>query len=111
MLRPGVAQALVVRDNLRRTAQISGPRTEIDWKQYRGTNPGLFAEWQTQMEHLVDLVQSHLESGQVPVFEFLRLKLGSSSGHEDTIRPLEKARVGDAWVWNRSTAPRRRLSG
>ena len=98
MLRPGVAQALAVRDNLRRAAQIMGPRGEIDWKHYRGANPELFAEWQKHMERLADLVQSHLESDQVPVFEFLRLRLGSSSGHEDTIRPLEKRRVGDAWT-------------
>jgi CRISPR-associated endonuclease Csn1 len=97
LLRPGVAQALVVRDNLRRTAQIVGPRGKIDWKHYRGTNPGLFAEWQTQMERLADLVQLGVESDQVPVFEFLRLRLGSSAGHEDTIRPLKKLRVGDAW--------------
>ncbi|MEZ5124704.1 MAG: HNH endonuclease [Thermoleophilia bacterium] len=98
MLRPGVAQALVVRDNLRNTARIQGPRTEINWKQYRGANATLFDEWQTHMERLVEMMQSHLESDQVPVFEFLRLRLGSSVGHEDTIRPLLKARVGDAWT-------------
>ncbi|MGO8685495.1 MAG: type II CRISPR RNA-guided endonuclease Cas9 [Thermoleophilia bacterium] len=97
MIRPGVAQALVVRDNLRHAAQIVGPRGEIDWKHYRGTNPALFAEWQTQMERLVDMVQLAVESDHVPVFEFLRLRLGSSAGHEDTIRPLKKLRVGDAW--------------
>jgi CRISPR-associated endonuclease Csn1 len=97
LLRPGVAQVLAVRDNLRRTAQIQGPRTEIRWKDYRGTDTALFNEWQVQMQRLADLVQDELETDRVPVFEFLRLKLGSSQGHEDTVRPLSKARVGDQW--------------
>jgi CRISPR-associated endonuclease Csn1 len=98
LLRPGIAQALVVRDNLRNTAHILGPRARIDWKGHRGTNPALFDKWKTDMGQLAALVQSRLESDQVPVFEFLRLKLGSSSGHEDTIRRLSKRRVGDAWT-------------
>lgn len=108
LLRPGVAQALVVRDNLRDAAYKLGPRAGIDWKHYRGTNPELFEEWRAHMERLADLMRSHLESDQVPVFEFLRLKLGSSSGHEDTIRQLKKARVGDAWTLeqiDRSASP------
>jgi CRISPR-associated endonuclease Csn1 len=98
LLRPGVAQALVVRDNLRHTSQIVGPTAGIDWKRYRGANPELFDEWTAQMERLAELIQDHVMTDRVPVFEFLRLKLGSSSGHEDTIRPLKKARVGDAWT-------------
>lgn len=108
LLRPGVAEALVVRDNLRKTANILGPSANIDWKGYRGTNPELFDEWQKQMERLVELVQAQLKSDQVPVFELLRLRLGSSSGHEDTIRRLDKRRVGDAWTMehiDRSATP------
>jgi CRISPR-associated endonuclease Csn1 len=47
------------------------------------------------MVKLADLIQQHLEKDQVPVFEFLRLRPGSSSGHEDTVRKTDKARVGE----------------
>jgi CRISPR-associated endonuclease Csn1 len=97
LLRPGIAQALVVRDNLRSTSQITGPANDVDWKRYRGTNPALFDQWQEHMTQLADLLRAHLHDDHVPVFEFLRLRLGNSAGHEDTIRPLLKARVGDAW--------------
>jgi CRISPR-associated endonuclease Csn1 len=101
LLRPGAAQVLVIRDNLRKTAQIKGPRSNIDWKGYRGVDTALFTQWQVQMGALATLIQDHLENDRVPVFEFLRLRLGSSQGHEDTIRPLRKAHVGEAWTVER----------
>jgi CRISPR-associated endonuclease Csn1 len=97
MLRPGVAQVLVERNSMRKTAQIEGPRTEIQWKNYRGTDTSLFTQWQEQMMEATDLVHERLDTDQVPVFEFLRLKLGSSQGHEDTVRQLSRVRVGDEW--------------
>ncbi|MDR0959430.1 MAG: HNH endonuclease [Propionibacteriaceae bacterium] len=96
MLRPGIGQALVVRDNLRRSHQIDMADSEFDgWREFKGANPELFDRWTGQMENLADLVQDALEADRVPVFEFLRLRLGNSAGHEDTIRPLDKYRVGD----------------
>jgi CRISPR-associated endonuclease Csn1 len=99
MLRPGVAQVLAERDSLQRAAQIEGVRTQIRWKDHRGNggDSDLFRQWQDQMVVMTELLQEHIEAARVPVFEFLRLRLGSSQGHEDTVRPLEKARVGDAW--------------
>ncbi len=97
MLRPGVAQVLTVRDNLRRTAQIEGPRTKIQWKTYQGEDTELYSRWQAQITAAIDLLQAHLESDRLPVFEFLRLRLGSSQGHEDTVRTLLKRRVGAEW--------------
>lgn len=101
LLSPGIAQALAVRDNLRATAQILGPSADIDWKHYRGANPDLFETWQARMERLAGLLQVKLDADGVPVFEFLRLRLGSSVGHEDTIRQLKKAKVEDAWTMER----------
>jgi CRISPR-associated endonuclease Csn1 len=96
MLRPGAAQVLVIRDNLRNALRITGKSSDgIDWKQYRGADPALFTEWVAQMEALAQLVQQALDDGKVPVFELLRLKLGSSQGHEDTVRPLVLRKVSD----------------
>jgi CRISPR-associated endonuclease Csn1 len=94
MLQPGAAQALVVRNNLRQTNRID-PNQGDDWKLYKGTNPALFERWTAQMEQLACLVQVQLDEDRVPVFEFLRLRPGSSSGHEDTIRQTQKIRLGD----------------
>jgi CRISPR-associated endonuclease Csn1 len=107
LLRPGVAQVLAVRDNLRKTNRID-PEAEVDWRDYRGTDTVLFQTWTDHMVTLADLVQAHLDADRVPVFEFLRLKLGSSKGHEDTIRPTVKRRVGDelpAELIDRSATP------
>lgn len=97
MLRPGVAQILAERDSLRRAAYMEGPRTNIRWKEHRGTDSDLYRRWQEQMLVMTELLQEQIDADRVPVFEFLRLRLGSSQGHEDTVRPLKKARVGDAW--------------
>jgi CRISPR-associated endonuclease Csn1 len=103
MLRPGAVQALVVRDNLRKTNRITG--RETDWKQYKGTNPDLFAVWTDQMKTLASLIQDELDLDRVPVFSPLRLRFGSSSGHKDIIRKfvdtknklLGEKKLGDAW--------------
>lgn len=97
MLRPGVAQILAIRDNLRRTAQIEGPRTSIRWKEYCGNDTALYREWKENMRVMTELLQERIDADRVPVFQFLRLRLGSSQGHEDTVRPLLKARLGDVW--------------
>jgi CRISPR-associated endonuclease Csn1 len=117
MLRPGVAQALAVRSNIRRSQELVGRTSdEVSWKEFRGTNPDLFNEWTDHMIALADLVQRHLDQDRVPVFEFLRLKLGSSQGHEATINSFRSngssgnspVRVGDqipVEVIDRSATP------
>ncbi|MDR1237372.1 MAG: HNH endonuclease, partial [Propionibacteriaceae bacterium] len=99
MLRPGVAQALAVRSNLRRSQELAGRRPDEDsWKEFRGTNPELFDQWKVHMVALAGLVQEQLDEDRVPVFEFLRLKLGSSKGHEDIIRSFRGRTEGGQWV-------------
>ncbi|WIY81813.1 type II CRISPR RNA-guided endonuclease Cas9 [Propionimicrobium sp. PCR01-08-3] len=95
MLRPGAAQVLVVRNNLRQTNRID-PNQAVDWKLYKGADTDLFDTWTLQMERLANLVQAHLDQDRVPVWEQTRLRLGSSSGHEDTIRKTLKVPVGRA---------------
>jgi CRISPR-associated endonuclease Csn1 len=103
-----IAQILAIRDNLRRQSEIEGHDSGTDWKAYKGLNPALFVEWQGQMVTLADLIQQQLDEDRVPVFEFLRLRLGNSAGHEDTIRKLLRKPVGAAWSTediNRSATP------
>ncbi len=107
LLRQGAAQALAVRNNLRQTNRVD-PTQETDWKQYKGTNTEIFDIWVEQMRSLADLVQRYLEEDRVPVFELLRLRLGSSSGHEDTIRKTIQISVREALpmeLVNRSATP------
>jgi CRISPR-associated endonuclease Csn1 len=109
MMRPAVATTLAERDNLRTTQQLS--RAEETWKQFAGANPGnqvLFSRWREQMDHLTELLNRALEEDRIPVTENLRLRLGSSAAHDDTIRPLDKRKVGDAipaQVVNRASSP------
>jgi len=90
-----LAHVLAVRDNKRRTNLID-PGSEMHWKDYKGGNAKLFDAWKEDMKSLADLIQKHLAADEVPVFEFLRLKPGSSSVHEDKIRKITKVRLGDA---------------
>jgi CRISPR-associated endonuclease Csn1 len=71
---------------------------EIEWKLFRGANESLFNQWVDHMVILADLVQNALDQDRVPVFEFLRLKLGSSKGHEDIVRSFRGERKGGSWV-------------
>ena len=89
-----ISNVLAIRDNLRRTNQID-PRTETDWRNYKGSNPALFDAWREHMRRLADLVSCRAADDGIPVFELLRLRPGSSAGHEDTVRPLASVRVGD----------------
>jgi CRISPR-associated endonuclease Csn1 len=109
MLRQSVATTLIERDSKRVHQQYErGPST---WKNYRGSDPRnvvLFEQWLKQMERLTELLNSSLAEDRIPVMENLRLRLGSSAAHDDTIRKLDKRRVGDpipANVVNRAASP------
>jgi CRISPR-associated endonuclease Csn1 len=122
MIRSGAAQSLVVQQKVRDigmdfdVAQVLAERASMHrqyelttteyannhderprpaWTLYRGSNPKLFETWQEHMTSLADLIQARLESDEVPVFEFLRLSVGSSSAHEDTVRQTLKIRLGE----------------
>ncbi|SNT01959.1 CRISPR-associated endonuclease Csn1 [Micrococcales bacterium KH10] len=96
MMRHSVAQTLAERDSLR-IEQWSTTDTGT-WKQYRGGDPAaqvLFDRWRSQMEALVDLLNEALREDRIPITENLRLRLGSSAAHDDTIRKLDMRQVGD----------------
>jgi len=98
-----IAQILTERDSMHRAYELTTSDYMLDkddrprpaWTLYKGSNPELFNAWQSQMRTMADLVQERLTEDGVPVFEFLRLKVGSSSGHEDTMKSTIRARVGD----------------
>ncbi|MDR2380695.1 MAG: HNH endonuclease, partial [Bifidobacteriaceae bacterium] len=97
LLRQSVATTLVERSNLRASQHITG-KAET-WKQHQGSDPAsraLFNRWLADMGRLSDLLVAALAQDRVPVMENLRLRLGSSAAHDDTIRKLEMRKVADA---------------
>ncbi|OKL47399.1 CRISPR-associated protein [Boudabousia marimammalium] len=91
-----VAQTLGERMNIRFAQQLSGE--EPTWKQYQGADYAHQEQWRLwiqKMQELVPLLQEVLDADQVPVTRNLRLRLGNSRVHEDSIRPLVKYRVGE----------------
>ncbi|MDR3360455.1 MAG: HNH endonuclease [Bifidobacteriaceae bacterium] len=109
LLRQAVATTLVERGQLRAEQRLT--REEQTWKTYKGANPGnvvLYDRWLGQMEELTALLNDALAEDRVPVMENLRLRLGSSAAHDDTIRKLDKRRVGEAIpakIVNRASSP------
>jgi CRISPR-associated endonuclease Csn1 len=91
MLEPRAANVLAVRDNLRRSQQLTGLGPgDTPWKSYPRDQTGHYAQWVGRMVAMSDLLVQAIGEDRIPVFEFLRLRLGSSKGHEDTIRPFRK---------------------
>jgi CRISPR-associated endonuclease Csn1 len=109
LMRPAVAKTLAERSNLRAGQWATGE--EETWKRYRGADIGsqtLFEQWLVHMEQLVDLLNDALVDDRIPVMENLRLRLGSSAAHDDTIRKLDKRKVGEAIpanIINRASTP------
>jgi CRISPR-associated endonuclease Csn1 len=110
MLRPSVAAVLAERQRLRFAEQIKGETGA--WKTFKG---GLdqgkavnFERWLKHMDRLTDLLNEALAQDQIPVMENLRLRLGSSAVHDDTIKKLDKRLVGEAipaQIVNRASSP------
>lgn len=100
MMNPGVAQSLSLRMNLRQSQRALG--VEETWKSFTGKSAGAQQTWQRWddgMRVLSDQFNVLLNEDRVPVTQNLRLRLGSSAVHEDTIRPFpasSRYQVGDA---------------
>jgi CRISPR-associated endonuclease Csn1 len=109
LLCQSAAMTLVERRNMR-GSQRETSQVET-WKKFRGSDPGnqvIFERWLAQMEQLTGLLNEALREDRIPVVENLRLRLGSSAAHDDTIRPLDKRRLGEAIpaaVINRASTP------
>ncbi len=107
MQEADIALVLAERDNMRRANQLDRS-SNADWKSYTGANPALFEAWKTQMLRLAELIQEVIDADRVPVSSFIRLRSGNGAVHEDTIRRLAHARLGEELPWeliDRSATP------
>lgn len=104
LLRPSVAQTLAIRSNMRQAENLSQRHTG-NWKQFDGADHAaqkIYAVWRQHMEVLLGLFNEALQADNVPVTQNLRLGLGNSKAHDDTVRPFypkgsTPKHLGDAW--------------
>lgn len=100
MMKPGIAQSLGLRIQRRQGQRLSG--APQDWKAFFGGSPAAEKNWHAWAEGMVSLSSMFnelLTADEIPVVQNLRLRLGSSAAHEDTVRPFgpeSTYRVGDA---------------
>lgn len=95
MMRPGIAQTLVERDSLREAQWLVGRLYpgEIPWQKYPDAGSAhfeLFRDWLAQMHKLLELLNDALDNNRISVTQSLRLSLGNSAAHDDTIHCLAK---------------------
>lgn len=102
VLDESVARTIAERISLR-----SGERYRRDgvqtWKTHSGSTAAAqerFTNWRAGMEQLAVLLTDHFEQDRVVVTENLRLRLGNGRVHDDTIKPVVRRRVGDAFTRN-----------
>jgi CRISPR-associated endonuclease Csn1 len=101
LLDESVARTLAERNNLR-ASQAYRPH-DSHWRDYRGSGPqaiARFDSWRVRMEALAALLSRAFGEDRVVVKENLRLRLGDGRVHEDSIHPLVRRKVGDAFSRN-----------
>ena len=89
LMRPSVAKTLTQRSNLRVSQQMTS--ADETWKSYLGDSlsaRSIYGAWQKQMLLLSELINLALVENEIPVVQNLRLRLGNSAVHEDTINKL-----------------------
>lgn len=103
MMRPKVAQILIERDSMRRTARDVGrwikKGEEGDWRSYQGSEEeenSIFLFWRDkQMRRLGDLLSEYMAKDRIAVSSPLRLRLGVGKAHDVALKPLLEKQVGD----------------
>ena len=97
MMSQTIAVFLNNKDELRKAQTYSHKENEQDWKEYPAGDPlaPLYFEWRDRMNRLLELINERLDADYVPIVRSLRLELGNSQAHEDTIHKLLKVRLGD----------------
>lgn len=100
MMNQSVALRLAERHYLRESQRLCGtPFGQADWKQYPNKNtPGYvrYQQWIEQMKSLLNLLNKGLDEDTIPVVRSRRLRLGNSTAHDATVKPLQYVRLGDA---------------
>src|SRR5690625_3355643 len=97
LMQPRVAQVLSERLALRDEAQLLN--VHRDWKNHHGSTPDLrvtYNRWLNNMNEAVRLLQDAIDSDTLVVRNLLRLTKNIGRLHEESIRKLERHRVGDA---------------
>lgn len=100
MMSPGIAQSLALRMNVRQAQRALGQAET--WKSFTGASAGAsqtWNRWEEAMLVLSDQFNVLLAEDRVPVMQNVRLRVGSSAVHEDTVRPFpaeSRCRVGQA---------------
>lgn len=99
LLDDSVARTLAERISLRDAERFRKDGLET-WKAHTGSTPAAqsrFADWRSAMEDLSGLLAAHFRDDRVVVMQNLRLRLGSGRIHEDTVHPMVRKRLGDAF--------------
>ena len=92
-----VAETLAIRSNKKRAAELL--RDAPQWKEFIGTDEKHRAAWNVwlpKVQKLASLLQVALDEDRIVVTQNIRLRVGNSRAHEDTIGKLKTIRVGDA---------------
>ena len=97
LMNQSVSQTLGLRVNMRESQRITGQ--EETWKNFYG-KPGQasarFEQWRNSMLRAAELFNIELAKNTVPFVENVRLRVGSSKMHDDTIRKFTHAKLGAA---------------
>ena len=97
MMNQSVSQTLALRVNMRESQRITGQ--EETWKNFYG-KPGQaserFEQWREGMLRAVELFNIELAKNAIPFHENVRLRVGSSKVHDDTVRKFIHAKLGEA---------------
>lgn len=97
LMNQSVSQTLALRVNMRESQRITGQ--EETWKNFYG-KPGQanerFEKWREGMLRAVELFNIELAKNAIPFHENVRLRVGSSKVHDDTVRKFIHAKLGEA---------------
>lgn len=97
MMNQSVSQTLALRVNMRESQRITGQ--EETWKNFYG-KPGQaserFEQWREGMLRAVELFNVELAKNAIPFHENVRLRVGSSKVHDDTVRKFIRVKLGEA---------------
>lgn len=97
MMNQSVSQTLALRVNMRESQRTTGQ--EETWKNFYG-KPGQaserFEKWREGMLRAVELFNVALAKNAIPFHENVRLRVGSSKVHDDTVRKFIHAKLGEA---------------
>ena len=98
LMEGSVAQTIALRRNLRDTQQLK--RVPETWRSFTGSTPGASRTWKRWSDGMLiasELFNIALANDQIPILQNLRLRFGSSSAHEDTVKKFEKRKLGEVF--------------